>query len=205
MSFNASKCKVLTVTRKLNPVNFEYHLGDKILAPVKKGKDLRIVITNYLSWDHHILAVVSKANKMLGLLRRICLLVKDTKIRHSLYLLLVSVTWIMHATKVWSPVHISLKHKIENVQRKASRWILQQRKGQEEYKDRLIALDLPPLCYDRETTNLIFFYKASHGNIDIDISNFVFFVNNSRTRSSQLRTLKTPHCWTFQNISIMLF
>ena len=42
----------------------------------------------------------------------------------------------------------------------------------------------------------MFFYKASHGNIDIDISNFVFFVNNSRTRSSQLRTLKTPHCWT---------
>ena len=42
----------------------------------------------------------------------------------------------------------------------------------------------------------MFFYKASHGNIDIDISNFVFFVNNSQTRSSQLRTLKTPHYWT---------
>jgi hypothetical protein len=26
MSFNASKCKVLTVTRKLNPVNFDYRL-----------------------------------------------------------------------------------------------------------------------------------------------------------------------------------
>ena len=65
---------------------------------------------------------------------------------------------------------------------------------QEKYKDRLITLDLLPLCYDRETTNLMFFYKASHGNIDIDISNFVFFVNNSRTRSSQLKTLKTPHC-----------
>ena len=92
MSFNASKCKVQTVTRKLNPANFDYHFGDKILAPVKEGKDFGIVITNYLTWDHHILAVVSKANKMLGLLRRICLLVKDTKIGHSLYLSLVSVT-----------------------------------------------------------------------------------------------------------------
>ena len=91
-SFNASKCKVLTVTRKLNPVNFEYHLGDKLLAPVKKGKALGIVITNNLTWDHHILAVVSKANKILGFLHRIWPLVKDTKIRHSLYLLLVSVT-----------------------------------------------------------------------------------------------------------------
>ena len=94
MPFNASKCKVQTVTRKLNPVNFDYHLGDKILAPVKKGKDLGIVITNYLIWDHHILAVVSKANKILGFRRRIWPLVKDTKIRHSLYLSLVSVTWI---------------------------------------------------------------------------------------------------------------
>ena len=66
MSFNASKCKVQTVTRKLNPVNFDHHLEDKILALVKKGKDLGIVITNYLTWDHQILAVVSKPNKMLG-------------------------------------------------------------------------------------------------------------------------------------------
>ena len=95
MSFNASKCKVQTVTRKLNPVNFDYHLGDKILAPVKKEKALGIVITNYLTWDHHILAVVSKANKMLCLLSRICPLVKGTKIRHSLYLSLVSVTSII--------------------------------------------------------------------------------------------------------------
>ena len=31
------------------------------------------------------------------------------------------------------------KRKIESVQRRASRWILQQRKGQEEYKDQLVA------------------------------------------------------------------
>ena len=49
MSFNASKCKGQTVTRKLNPVNFDYHLGDKILASVKKGKALGIVMTNYTS------------------------------------------------------------------------------------------------------------------------------------------------------------
>ena len=39
-------------------------------------------------------------------------------------------------------------------------------------------------------------YKALYGYIDIDISNFVSFVNNGRTKSSQLRTLKTPFCRT---------
>ena len=68
--------------------------------------------------------------------------------------------------------------------------------GQQEYKDRLVTLDLLPLCYDRELKDLIFFYKASRGYIDIDISNFVSFVNNGRTRSSHLRTLKIPYCRT---------
>jgi hypothetical protein len=73
---------------------------------------------------------------------------------------------------------------------------IQQRMGQQEYKDRLVTLDLLPLCYDRELKYLIFFYKASRGYIDIDISNFVSFVNNGRTRSSHLRILKRPYCRT---------
>ena len=167
MSFNASKCKVQTVTRKLNPVNFDYHLGDKILAPVKKGKTLGIVITNYLTWDdHHILTVVSKADKMLGLLRRICPLVKDTKIRHSLYLSLVSVTGIMRLKS--GLLHIFRSNiRLKTSKEKRQDEYYSKGKGmQEKYKDRLIALDLLPLCYDRERTNLMFFYKASHGNID---------------------------------------
>ena len=115
MSFNASKCKVLTVTRKLNPVNFDYRLEDKTLAPVRKEKSLRVVITSNLTWDQQILAVVSKANKMLGLLRRTCPLIKDTRVRRALYLSLVK-CHLNYATKVWSPAHISLKCKVENVQ-----------------------------------------------------------------------------------------
>jgi hypothetical protein len=191
MSFNASKCKVLTVTRKLNPVNFDYRLADKTLTPVREEKDLGVVITSNFTWDHQILAVVSKANKMLALLRRTCPLIKDTRVRRSLYLSLVK-CHLNYATEVWSPAHISLKRKVENVQRRATRWILQQRMGQQEYKDRLVTLDLLPLCYDRELKDLIFFYKASRGYIDIHISSFVSFVNNGRTRSSHLRTLKTP-------------
>ena len=133
---------------------------------------------------------------MLGLLRRTCPLIKDTRVRRSLYLSLVK-CHLNYATEVWrSPADISLKRKVENVQRGATRLILQQRMGQQKYKDWLVTLDLLPLCYDRELKDLIFFYKASRGYIDIDIFNFVSFVNNGRTRSSHLRTLKTPYCRT---------
>ena len=132
---------------------------------------------------------------MLGLLRKTCPLIKDIRVRRSLYLSLVK-SHVNYATEVWSPSNISLKLKVENVQRRATRWILQQRKGQQEYKDRLVALDLLPLCYGRELQDITFFYKALHGHIGIDISNFASFVNNGGTRSSNLRTLKTPYCRT---------
>ena len=37
INFNASKCKVLTVTRKKNPVRYDYHLGHVDLQRVNHG------------------------------------------------------------------------------------------------------------------------------------------------------------------------
>ena len=45
MKFNASKCKVLTITRKKSPVTTDYHLGDTNLQRVQQEKDLGIMIT----------------------------------------------------------------------------------------------------------------------------------------------------------------
>ena len=45
MKFNASKCKVLTITRKKTPVIHEYHLGDVNIQRVQEEKDLGVTIT----------------------------------------------------------------------------------------------------------------------------------------------------------------
>ena len=89
MNFNASKCKVLTITRKTSPVTQDYHLGSKVLQRVREEKELGITITSDLSWKSHVLTIVSKANKMLGQLKRTCPLITDTRIRRTLYLSLV--------------------------------------------------------------------------------------------------------------------
>ena len=181
--------------RKSNPLCFDYHLGNTTLVHVRKEKDLGCIITNHLTWDQQVLIVVCKANKMLGLLRRTCPLLTNTKVRRSLYLSLVK-CHLDYATQVWSPALTSLKIKIENVQRRATRWILKQRKGEQSYKERLVTLKLLPLCYDREVKDLVFFYKAMHGYINLDVNNFVSFVTHGRTRLSEARTLKTPSCRT---------
>ena len=86
IKFNALKCKVLSVTRKKYPVTYNYHLGSSSLLRVRKEKDLGVIVTDNLSWNSHIQMITAKANKMLGLLKRICPLLTETKIRRSLYL-----------------------------------------------------------------------------------------------------------------------
>ncbi len=39
-----------------------------------------------------------------------------------------------------------------------------------------------PLYYVREIQDLVFFYKALHGYVDVDISNYVSFINHDRSR-----------------------
>ena len=90
-----------------------------------------------------------------------------------------------------------------NIARRATSWIMQAKRGEILYKQRLITLNLLPLCYDREIKDLVFFFKALHGHIDFDVHRFVSFTNNGRTRLSRnpSPTLKVPLCKskTFQS------
>ena len=63
-----------------------------------------------------------------------------------------------YATEVWSPRDSTLKEKVERVQRRATRWILQIKQGELSYIERLIHLDLLPLTYDREVEDLVVLY-----------------------------------------------
>ena len=49
--FNASQCKTLSVVRKKKPLCYSYNLDGVQLEQVIEGKDLRVTITNSLSWD----------------------------------------------------------------------------------------------------------------------------------------------------------
>ena len=152
--FNTSKCKAPTVTRKKTPIIFNYILDDTTLTRVSEENDLGVIITSTLSWDPHIHTITTKANKLLGLLKRTCPLLMDVSVRRSLYLSLVKPK-LCYATQVWSPAHVTLNTKVEQVQRRVSRWILRTRRGEMSCKERLIVLDLPPLSLDRELKDLV--------------------------------------------------
>ena len=85
-------------------------------------------------------AIASKANKLLGLLKRTCPQLTNVSVR-TLYLSPVK-SQLCFGTQLWSPSHSHLQGKIERVQRRATRWILRSRIGEMSYKERIIRLDM---------------------------------------------------------------
>ena len=75
------------------------------------------------------------------------------------------------------------------------------KKGDIIYKDRLLALDLLPLTYDREMKDLTFFFKLLHGYYDLNVSDYVSFVSHCRTRNCEILLL----CLKFRRVKQVLF
>ena len=55
------------------------------------------------------------------------------------------------------------------------------KKGGMSYEDQLVSLNLLPLVYDREIKDLTYFYKLLHGFYNLNVLDFVSFVNHTRT------------------------
>ena len=85
MDFNSVKSKTMTITEKQVPFTNRAHLSDTVLEEVKEFKDLGILTENGLSWNSHIDMITAKANRMLDLIRRTYMDLKDESTLKTLY------------------------------------------------------------------------------------------------------------------------
>ena len=168
LHLNTPKCKTLQVTRKYNKIDFPYQLQDTTLEKTDCELDLG-VWTNYdLTWSKQVTQQSNKANKMLGYIRRSTFNIREFAIRRTLYLSLVR-SHLGYATQVWAPQTVELVKRVERVQRRATKYILNVPFiCDTEYRDRLLATNLLPLSYWHEYLDVVFFYKANHDIFNID-------------------------------------
>ena len=122
MEFNADKCQALRVTRKRDPLNHEYTLHGEILESVDSAKYLGGTIPSDLRWNKHISNIVSKGNQTLGFLRR-NLRINSPELKSIAYKSLVRPT-VEYASSVWDPYTKHNRDRIEMVQRRAARYVL---------------------------------------------------------------------------------
>ena len=140
---------------------FVYTLDGIELNFVKSEKDLGVVVTSDLSWEENILALCTKASSRLGLMKRTLRFVKDRKQKRAFYLALVR-SLFEHCSIVWRPTTVILTEKVESIQRRAVKWILEEQDhhyNDFEYLCRLKDLDLMPMEFKFKFTDLVTFHN----------------------------------------------
>ena len=179
MSFNLAKCHVLhlghnnpkahyTMYKQMHttktPGGIAYTLQFHTLETVTEEVDLGVTVDQHLKFTKHVDLKVSKANKLLGLIKHSFKYLNA----ESLTLLYKSIIrpHVEYATSVWSPHLKGDRDKIEKLQRRATKLIPQIKDWS--YQERLQHLNLPTLEYRRLRTDLILLYKYTHKLIKLD-------------------------------------
>ena len=199
LSFNESKCKHQTLTRKRVPVASSYKLNDSIISRSVSERDLGVWVSFDLTWKKHVNEQTTGANKILGYVRRDSLFIKNTAARRALYLALVR-SHLGYATQVWSPQTAELISKLERTQRRVTKYILNLPFSTSvDYKSRLQSLNILAVSYWHEYLDLILFFKITHGLVTINPNVSPAVVTDRRTtRSTSSNKVKyvIPKCRT---------
>jgi len=188
LQLNLAKCKTLTVCLKPSLPHQPYSIqfNDGVLATVSCEKDLGVLFDDKLKFDHHIAAIVSKANQRLGLIKR-CFKYLDTKCFINLYKCMVR-SQLEYAQAVWSPTLRTHVHLIEKVQRRATKCVLELKS--QSYVQRLQQLRLPSLVYRRLRGDMIETFKIVHGLYADNASPKLTLADSSVTRGHSFKLVK---------------
>ena len=151
--------------------NKEYHRGGQCLLVATTTKDLGVTVSNNLLWNADINEMCAKANRTLGLIKRVCGKdIVDQETRKLLYITLVR-SQLEYASNLWSPYTAMERALVENIQRRATKFILNYYDRDIAYKDRLVTLHLLPLEYRREIADLTLVYKYKCGLLNVNLRN----------------------------------
>ena len=146
--------RFLRVARIRSIIDKDYYLGGTKLDRIDFEKDPEILVSHNLSWNNHVDLISSKVQRVLNLLYRTCKDIIDISTKKLLYIAWVQ-SRLEYASVVWSPHTKRNINNLEQVQRRATRFILGRDYSEHE---RLRKLNSLPLQYRREINDLVYFF-----------------------------------------------
>ena len=178
LDFNYEKCHVLNFDFNNVHVLPRLSINNHFIDSVQQQNDLGVIIDIKLNFDEHIIKKVNKANQILGVIRR-SFNNLDNKSFINLYIGLVR-SHLEYCAEIWSPhlyKHIDL---IENVQRRATKFLPTIKHLP--YPERLRTLNLPTLTYRRQRGDMIQVYKLLNNYYNFDFNNLLNLKSASSVR-----------------------
>ena len=192
MKFHPSKCHVLPVTRqRLPPVEqrYTYKLNGIVLDYYSTEKDLGVHVTTKLSWTDHCNKLYSLAASRLGLSMRTCHFLQNQDQKRVLYLALVR-SQFAHCSIVWRPYNESTKLKLESIQKRAIKWILNEMYASYSkymYILKCKHLNILPINSHFLLIDLITFHQIFYNTSPIKLPHYLHhYDGNSRLRKTHL-------------------
>lgn len=117
LELNIKKCHVMTFYRKRLPILFDYSLNNDSVLRVTQMTDLGVLFDHKLTFEKHINVIATKANNILGFVKRITKDFKNIKCIKTLYCSLVR-SILEYGSVVWSPSYNIHSNRLESVQKK---------------------------------------------------------------------------------------
>ena len=158
-----------------------YLLDGTPISSVSTWRDLGVIFSDTLSWTDHYRYITQRALAKLSLIRRSFSPYSPVCVTKMLYFSLVR-SQLSYSSQLWRPMLIKDIVSLETIQRRATKFILNDWKS--DYQSRLIALHLIPLHYFFELQDVIFFISClKHPDPSFNIYDFVSFSSRG-TRSA---------------------
>jgi hypothetical protein len=178
MSFNASKCNVITITRKRKKLHHPYILHNQPLEYTNSATYLGIELSSDLTWKKQIDKTCAKANKQLAFLRR-NLQINNTKVKETAYKGLVRPV-VEYCASVWDPYQAKYIKQVEMVQRRAARYVTRRYHNTSSVTDMINTLKWESLEQRRAKARLALFYKIISSAIAIPMPSCILLPNRPR-------------------------
>ena len=187
LRMNASKCKVLHLSRNTRTIQNEYFMKEgELLETVEFEKDLGVYVDEKMSFETHVTKSINMANKMTGIVNRNFRLMGED-VFMNLYKTLIR-PHLEYASVVWSPSTIRDQRRIEGVQRRATKLVSSV--SELSYHERLRKLGIPSLQYRRMRGDMLQVYKILHGIERINPDVFFELAGGTRTRGHKYKIIK---------------
>ncbi|GBO21125.1 hypothetical protein AVEN_271152-1 [Araneus ventricosus] len=191
LHLNIEKCRILSYTRKSEPLNHVYKINDLVLSRCDSVTALGIIFDTKLDFSQHINSMVSKAYHRFGFLKR-----KTKEFSSEIALKVLYYTHVRSSLEycsiIWDPNYRNKIEIIERIQNNFLRYLLYKKNGiylQDISSSCLCDIsNIPSLCSRRDVSCVLFFYKVINGSIDctdiLSTINFSVPDRSLRNRSS---------------------
>ena len=123
LHLNYHKCSVVHYHLRESPFLYNYHLNEFKIVVNDQCKDLGVITSSDLNWRNHYNHIMSKAYNMLALLCQVFSSVTCVSSKRLLYVSLVH-CHLMYCSPLWRPQFIVDIKQLESVQRRATRFIV---------------------------------------------------------------------------------